>query len=282
MTPWRFPLPYADTICMYRHCCLAGHFFHFSFFFVAMAFGLMGPVKATAQDTLIFQGKWKLPVLIEEENEYEVIYRKANLLNSPLYIIEKRFITGIHYQDTLEATKKFKSRPFDGSNIDLWVKPLDSNTVLLRGRLLHLDDTMLMVRHRGSFMAGKPKIRAELVSVITYDQIQRLEYRKRNQLRKSALIGAATGLVAGTLAGLAFFNDTPACPNDGIDGKPPCDPGLKSPMTRFEKSLILGATTTVGGFVSGGIIGGVRIKFIIGGNKDRYNQAIPHLLRSLN
>ncbi|RMD99453.1 MAG: hypothetical protein D6816_14915 [Bacteroidetes bacterium] len=235
-----------------------------------------------AQDTLLFENKWKLPVIIEEENEYEVIYRKAEWVNSPLYVIEKRFITNISYLDTLEAAKKFKSRPFDGSNIDLWVKPLDTNTVLLRGRLLHMDDTMLMVRHRGSFFPGKPKIRSELVSVITYDHIQRLEYRKRSKMRKSAIIGAATGFVAGTLTGLLFFNDTPACENGGIDGKPPCDPNLKSPMTRFEKSLILGAGAATGGFVTGGIIGGVRIKFIIGGKKDRYNQAIPHILRSLN
>ncbi len=247
-----------------------------------MACCLLAPARSMAQDTLLFEGKWKLPVVIEEENEYEVIYRKADWVNSPLYVIEKRFITEINYLDTLEAAKKFKSRPFDGSNIDLWVKPLDSNTVMLRGRLLHMDDTMLMVRHRGSFMEGKPKIRSELVSVITYDQIQKLEYRKRSKMRKSAFIGAATGLVAGTLTGLLLFNDTPACENSGIDGKPPCDPNLKSPLTRVEKSLILGAGAAAGGFVTGGMIGGVRIKFTIGGNKDRYNQAIPHILRSLN
>lgn len=252
------------------------------FFIVAMACCLLAPSRSMAQDTLLFQGKWKFPVNIEEENEYQVIYRKADLKNSPLYVIEKRFITDIRYQDSLAAAAKFKPRPFDGSNIDLWVKPLDSSAILLRGRLLHMDDTMLMVRHRGNFIPSKPKIRSELVSVISYDHIQRLEFRKRNKMRKSAIIGAATGFVAGTLTGLLFFNDTPACENGGIDGKPPCDPNLKSPMTRFEKSLILGAGTAAGGFLSGGIIGGVRIKFIIGGNKDRYNQAIPHILKSLN
>lgn len=288
MTPRLCPTPGLSISWPFKHHFSTGTLgsrfplFQFLFFFVAMASGLVAPNRLLAQDTLLFEGTWKLPVLIAEENEYEVIYRKTDWPYSPLYVIEKRFITEISYADTLEAARKFKSRPFDGSNIDLWVKPQDSMSVMLRGRLLHMDDSMLMLRHRGSFIPGQSKVRSELVSVIDYHQIQRLEFRKRNKMRKSAIIGAATGFVAGTLTGMLVFHDTPACENGGIDGKPPCDPQLKSPMTQFEKALLLGAGSATGGFVTGGLIGGVRIKFIIRGNKDRYNQAIPHILRSLN
>lgn len=253
-----------------------------SFFFVAMSCYLMVSERTLAQDTLMFEGKWKLPIIVEEENEYQVIYRKANWKNSPLYVIEKRFITDIKYQNAEMAAKKFKSRPIDGNNIDLWIKTLDSNSLTIWGRLLHLDDTLLMVRHRRNFIHEKPKIRAELVSAISYDKLESIEFRKRNKMRKSSILGAASGFVAGTLLGLLIFDDTPACENIGIDGKPPCDPNLNSPLTRFEKSLLLGAGTAAGGFISGSIIGGVRVKFVIGGNKDRYNQAIPHILSALN
>ncbi|GIV31991.1 MAG: hypothetical protein KatS3mg030_293 [Saprospiraceae bacterium] len=237
-----------------------------------------------AQDTLLFENKWKLPVLIEEENEYEIIYRKIEWSNSPLFVMEKRFITKVAYQDSAAALSRFRSKPFDGSKLDLWVLPIDSNATKLRGRLLGYTDTTLMVRHRGSFVRQKPRLREEMVSTFSYRQIGEIELRRRDQMRRGALWGAAAGFVGGTLTGLLVFNDTPACEvgTGGIDGRPPCDPNLKSAMSRFEKALLLGAGCSAGGFIGGGMLGSVRMRFVIGGKKDLYNQAIPHIRGALN
>lgn len=236
-----------------------------------------------AQDTLVFDGNYRIPVFIEEENEYEVIYRRSGYYaDSLLFVFEKRFITRIEYQDPSSAKAKFKSKPINWSALDVWVLPYDTAVYTIKGRLLYLDDTILHLRRKTSLIEVPFGAKPDIVNAFSYDQIHQIAYRRKDKVTRMALIGSASGMVLGTLTGLIVFKATAPCNTIGIDGKPDCDPGLKSPMTRFEKSLLLGAGTSVAGFFGGGLIGSVRVKILIGGKKDRYNQAIPRLIQHLN
>ncbi len=232
---------------------------------------------ADAQDTLVFENQWRYPVTVEEEHEDEVIYRKPGIENSPLYVIETRFITHIGYGDPVAGKAKFKPTPPNARKLDIWITSLDSFKVT-KGLMLHLNDTSLQVKQKIGLLKGSGGARTGLVHVFPYHQIQKIEIRRRNKIGQYALWGAAGGFVTGVFGGLLFAKDNPPCDGSVIDGKP-CDDSLNSPFTKWEKSMLLGLGGAAGGFLGGGAIGSIRVSFLIGGKRDIYNQTIPRLKR---
>ncbi|MFQ5447684.1 MAG: hypothetical protein ACE5FF_12195 [Saprospiraceae bacterium] len=232
---------------------------------------------AISQDTLVFENQWRYPVVVEEEHEQEVIYRKPGIVNSPLYIIEKRFITNISYQDPEAGKALFKPTPPNARKLDVWVTSVDSKKPT-KGLMLHLDDTTLQVRQKIGILKGSGGAKTELVRIFPYQKIHKIEIRRRNQIRQYALWGAAGGFITGTLTGLLFFKNAPPCDSAVIDGVP-CDQSLGTPFNKWEKSFLLGFGAAGGGFLTGGAAGAIRITFLIGGKKDNFNQTIPKLRR---
>jgi hypothetical protein len=234
-------------------------------------------LRANAQDTLVFENHWRYPVTVEEEYEDEVIYRKPGIANSPLYIIEKRFISRIEYQDPEAGRARFRATPPNARRLDVWVTSIDSFKVT-NGLMLHLDDTTLQVRRKIGLLQGSGGAKTELVHIFPYQKIQKIEMRRRNKIGEYAAWGAAGGFVAGALGGLIFFKNNPPCDASIIDGAP-CDESLGSPFTKWEKSMLLGLGGAAGGFLGGGAIGSIRVSFLIGGKRDIFNQTIPRLRR---
>jgi len=232
---------------------------------------------ANAQDTLVFENRWQYPVVVEEEHEDEVIYRKPGIENSPLYIIEKRFITHVGYQDSDAGKARFKPTPPNARKLDVWVTSLDSFKVT-KGLVLHLDDTTLQVRQKIGFLEGSGGAKTELVHIFPYQMIEKIEIRRRNKVGQYALWGAVGGFVSGVFGGLIFFKDNSPCDASIIDGAP-CDESLGSPFTKWEKSMLLGLGGAAGGFLAGGVTGSIRVSFFIGGKRDIFNQTIPRLKR---
>jgi hypothetical protein len=227
---------------------------------------------------LVFENSWKLNVQIVEENEEQVFYRKPGLVKSPLYVIDKRFITGVDYQYPDSAKFKFKPLPFvTGRHLELWVS-FEDKAGQAKGVFHSISDSALYLRRQANMFVGKKKVRSESLEVFPHGRIHEIKVRKRNQMLQYSAWGALGGFAAGTLTGLIIFKNTPPCDTSFIDGRP-CDSSLSSPRTKFEKSLLLGFNAAGAGFIGGGIAGAIRISFPIGGKKDAFNRTIPKLQR---
>lgn len=236
-------------------------------------------LNTKAQDTLVFEDKWHFPVVIEEERETEVFYRRADLPHSPLYVIEKRFITMIQYEDPEAGKEKFKFTPITGRSLDVWVTKLDTDKPL-KGVLLNLDDSILYVRKKTSILEGNTASKTDAIYILPYQNIEVIELRRRNKISKFSLWGLAGGFTLGTLTGLLIFEDNPPCDPSNIDGRP-CDESLISPKTKEEKSLLFGLASATGGWLAGTIIGSIRVKFDINGKRRAYDKAVPQLKQQM-
>jgi hypothetical protein len=228
------------------------------------------------QDTLVFERNWKFPVQIEEVRENEIIYKRPDVLNSPRYSIQRRFITEIEYKDPADSLLKFRPTKVKLSRqLETWVT-LSKVSTKITGVLHHVNDSTLMIRRHAKLLEKSHGLGTEVVYVFPYQDIHKIEVRRRNKMRQYAVWGAIGGLAAGTLTGLAIFKDAPPCDPNQIDGRI-CDESLFSPQTKWEKSLTLGFATGAVGFVGGGIAGSAKLTFSIGGQKDAFNRAIPKL-----
>lgn len=235
-------------------------------------------LRSTAQDTIWFEGKTPLQVDIIEERDGEVLYKKFNTPKSPTYILRKRFISEVAYQDPEARKLKYKPSTNDRSNdLEVWVNKMDGISKA-HGLLHQLNDTTMLLRKKTIMQAGNSNINPDIVFLYPYQNIRSIEYRKRKKMRRYALWGAAGGFLVGTLTGLAIFEDTKPCDPNLPDG-PKCDESLSSPRSKLEKSLTLGFASGGAGFLAGGMIGSVKVRIPIGGSRDRYNQAIPRLER---
>ena len=235
--------------------------------------------SVAAQDTIIFENQYPFLVEVIEESETSVTYRKFKESSNLAYIIQKRFITDVRYQDPEAGKSKFKPDTLLPQNkLDLWVVRAGGGAENEFNGLLHrIDDSTLILKKKPTVFDGKNKDGPEVVYIFPYSQINHIAARKQNRIAQYALIGAASGFLVGTLSGLVGFNDDQPCSPvmPGMD----CDGSLSSPRSAWEKSLTLGIATTGVGALAGGIIGGVKVKIPIGGKKDIFNAAVPRLNR---
>lgn len=109
------------------------------------------------------------------------------------------------------------------------------------------------------------------------DQIQSVTIKRKNSALRGTLIGAGIGFLTGVIVGLASGSDPvqnyPA-PADDPYGLGTLFVGINNAfaMTAGQKALVLGGIGTSIGAGIGAIIGAVvKKKFIIGGQKEKYN-----------
>ena len=244
----------------------------------SLALSLLATCRVLAQDTIIFENKYPYLVEVQEESETRVIYRKYPPEHNLAYIIEKRFITDIRYQDPQSAKEKFKPDTLTIDNkLELWVDRGAPGGPIIRGMLHRLDDSTLILKKKPSLF-DKPRDNApEVVYIFPYTQIHHLAVRRQNKIINFGLGGAAAGFLLGTVTGLVAFNNTPPC--DPVAPGMPCDPSLQSPRSYWEKSLTLGFGMAGLGAVAGGIVGGIKVQIPIGGKRDLFNAAIPRINR---
>ena len=240
---------------------------------------IMSLQSASAQDTIMFGNKFPFLVEVLEESETSVIYRKYQESSNLAYTILKRFITDVRYQDPEAGKLKFKPDTLiDENKLDLWVVRGEGGIGNEFSGLFHrMDDSTLILKKKPSVFDGSGKDGPEVVYIFPYSQITHISARKQNRIVKYALYGAITGLVVGTMSGLVGFNDEPPCQPimPGMD----CDGSLSSPRSAFEKSITLGIAAAGAGALTGGIIGGIKVKIPIGGKRDVFNAAVPRLNR---
>ncbi|MEK7257787.1 MAG: hypothetical protein AAB316_23720 [Bacteroidota bacterium] len=233
--------------------------------------------KSAAQDTIVFENKIRLPILIVEERDDEILYRRPIFPKGPIYVIRKRFVSEVEYEDPASRSSKYKPSPHrPGRDLDVWVTPL-SNPLETKGLLHHLDDTTLMVRKKTGWLEAGGKVNPEEVKVFPYENIHLIKVRKRNQIRQFAIWGAVGGFAIGFVGGLLFANDSPPC-KPLVDGGG-CDASLHSPRNKLEKSLALGFGMGAGGALTGATFGALRVTYNISGKKDNFNRTIPKLER---
>ncbi|MEO1257281.1 MAG: hypothetical protein AAFZ15_00730 [Bacteroidota bacterium] len=235
--------------------------------------------STVAQDTIIFESQYPFLVGVIEESESNVTYRKFNENSNLAYIIEKRFITDVRYQDPEAGKLKFKPDALlDQNKLDLWVlRGAGGSGDEFSGLLHRMDDSTLILKKKASVFDKGKKDGPEVVYIFPYSQIDHIAARKQNRIVQYALIGAGTGFLVGTLTGLVGFKDDEPC--DPVVPGMDCDNSLSSPRTTWEKSLTFGLATTGIGALTGGIIGGIKVKIPIEGKKDIFNAAIPRLNR---
>lgn len=232
-----------------------------------------------AQDTIVFENKYPFLVEVIEESETSVTYRKLKESSNLAYIIQKRFITDVRYQNPEEGKLKFKPDTLlDDNKLDLWVVRGSGGIGNEFSGLLHrIDDSTLILKKKPTVFDGGNKDGPEVIYIFPYSQINHIAARKQHRIVKYALWGAAAGFFVGTVSGLVGYNDDEPCipVMPGMD----CDDSLSSPRSALEKSLTLGFATAGVGAITGGIIGGIKVKIPIGGKKDVFNFAVPRLNR---
>jgi hypothetical protein len=235
-------------------------------------------VKSFAQDTIIFEKNVPYLAYVLEEQPQDVIFRKINIKDSLMFVIDKRFIKEIHYQDPKMGRQPIKTAPASlVKPLDVWITPSDS-VGIFKGSLQSLNDTTLFLKKKKKLLEGTKGLKAEVVHVFPYKKIHEMKVRQRNKVRQYATFGAIGGFALGTLTGMIIFKDEPPCDPIGPDGRP-CDESLFSPQSKFDKSLLLGFSTGSAGFLAGGIVGSIRITIPIGSQKDNFRGAIPKLKR---
>ena len=235
-------------------------------------------VKSLAQDTIIFEKNWSYLAYVQEEQPEEVLFQKFNSGDSLIFVIDKRFISEIRYQNPKLGRQAMRKAPASlAKPLDVWITPSDS-IGRFKGSLQNLNDTTLFLKKKRKLLEGTKGLKAEIVYVFPYEKIHEVKVRQRNKVKHYATLGAIGGFALGTLTGLVIFKDEPPCDPIGPDGRP-CDESLFSPHTKLDKSLLLGFGTGGAGFVAGGIVGSVRITIPIGSRKDAFGTAIPKLKR---
>lgn len=134
-----------------------------------------------------------------------------------------------------------------------WIS-LINDPIPLKGVLYEINDSSILVSNsvlREDYYTGRFEL-----SKIKFNDIDIVSTRLKNNFVKVALIGAATGFIAGGLTGL-------------ISGDDP--PGLFS-FSAEEKALLFGCGIAAVGAGAGALEGLVKIKIPINGNIDNFNR----------
>ena len=238
-------------------------------------FLVLAALRSIAQDTIVFENKHPYVVEVMEESETHIIYKKYPSLTNLAYIIQKRFVTDIQYQDPEAGKLKFKPDALIKDNkLEVWVGR-NGMAKEINGLLHRMDDTTLILKKKSVLFKNNGRDAPAVVYIFPYKQINYISARRQNRIVQHALMGAAGGFFVGTLTGLAIFNDSKPC--DPL--LPICDDSLNPPRSRWEKAFTLGFGTAGLGAVGGGVYGGIRVKIPIRGQKDLFNSAVPRLYR---
>lgn len=146
-----------------------------------------------------------------------------------------------------EAQKKQDVGPYE-----VWIRNEKKHTVT-HGYLQNLSDstlTMIPIWHQKN----------KSTKVFPIEHVKWVQVRKRGNLGKGIVWGAAIGLVTGIAIGFL----------DGSD--PPCEQNsfFCFRLEAHEKAVIYGMLTVPAGMIIGGVIGGVKTKFTIKGSRSDY------------
>lgn len=244
---------------------------------ITLFLALFVGVVAVAQDTIVFENKHYYLVEVLEESQTKVTYKKFPEQRNLAYIIQKRFITDVLYQDPSSRASKFKRDTLvQDRQLELWVTKMEQRS-LFSGLMHRMDDSTLILKKKTSLFEKNGKNGPEVVYIFPYNQISHISARKQNRIVQYAFAGAGAGFFLGTLSGLVGFKDSAPC--DPVVPGMNCDASLFSPQTRWEKSLALGFGSTAIGALAGGIVGGIKVRIPIGGKQDLFNAAVPRLNR---
>lgn len=232
---------------------------------------------ASAQDTLYFEkGKYMVGKVLKILPN-EVIYQRIENKDTVVFTMEKRYISSINYGDPTRQKQEIARSPvYLPKALKIWIFSEEQEEVMSGFLANYNDSTLFIAKHRG-FLDFNKGLKADLMYVVPSENIYEIQVRSRRNIRLYATLGAAGGLLLGSLTGLAIFKDDKPCTPVGPDGLP-CDNSLKSPRTRLEKSLTLGVGMGGAGFAAGGFIGAMRISIPIGGKKDYLHNATPSLM----
>lgn len=135
-----------------------------------------------------------------------------------------------------------------------WIS-LNNSSDKIKGVLYEVQDSSITVSNsvfREDYVTNNLKL-----SKISYNKIDNLKVRAKNNVGKGALIGSITGMLTGVIIGLIAGDD----PEDYILS-----------TSAEEKAVIAGVTLGIGGAAVGAMCGLIRIKIPINGNLGNYNR----------
>ena len=238
---------------------------------------LLTSLSVNAQDTLYFSKGDYIVGKVLKVLPNEVVYQRVNNGDTVVFTMEKRHITSIHYSDPARKVQEIKAAPvYLPKALRIWIFS-ELGEEVMNGFLTNYNDSNLYIAKQRGFLDFNRGLKADLMYVVPAENIYEVQVRSRKKIRLYSSIGAAGGLLFGTLTGLAVFKDDKPCVSLGPDSLP-CDDSLKSPRTKLEKSLTFGASMGGAGFIAGGLIGGVRITIPIGGKKEYLHNSTPSLM----
>ena len=147
---------------------------------LTLVFLLLSVGSTMAQDTIIFENQFPFLVEVLEESETNVTYRKFEENSNLAYIIEKRFITDVRYQDPEAGKMKFKPDTLLNQNIlDLWVTRGEGGSGNEFNGLLHrMDDSTLILKKKTTVFGRGSQDGPEVVYIFPYSQINHIAARK--------------------------------------------------------------------------------------------------------
>jgi hypothetical protein len=246
-------------------------------FLLIVSLLLLSQSAGNAQDTLYFSKGDYIVGRVLKVLPNEIVYQRINNGDTVVFSMERRHISSIHYSEPGRKAQEINSAPvYLPKSLRIWIFSQLGEEVM-DGFLTNYNDSNLFIaKHRG-FLDFNRGLEAELMYIVPAENIYEIQVRSRKKIRLYATLGAAGGLVLGTLTGLAVFRDDKPCISIGPDSLP-CDDSLKSPRTRFEKSLTFGAGMGGAGFIAGGLVGGARISIPIGGKKEYLHNSTPSLM----
>lgn len=140
------------------------------------------------------------------------------------------------------------------------------------GYLVAIKDTVLSLTPDAASIHFNA-IEEKKLEKIHYSNIEQVTLKRKGSTGRGMLQGALIGFATGAITGLIMRDDPPCYPSQqdffGI-GTALCE---DSRITAGQKAVATGSIGAVGGALFGGIIGSVaRKRFIIGGNKEKFQK----------
>lgn len=159
----------------------------------------------------------------------------------------------------------------------------DSALNQTKGYLLNLSDSAMKITTL-PIKFGEQPLAGTSVMDVHYNQVTELHLKRKAGAGRGAWKGAITGFLIGAIFGLVSGDD-PTCqkvdPNTDYLGFGAIGEGLCNAfrMTAGEKALAYGVLAGAAGTGVGALTGAlVRKKFIIGGNKEKFNEMRVNVL----
>jgi len=178
----------------------------------------------------------------------------------------KQFTTAFSLM--LMTTMSFAQEARVSKKIILKVAASDSIQRVDHGYLAGLSDSgIVMVKGPIVF---DPSLKGTTANTIPYNNLSEIKVQRKGSVGRGILFGALGGMFVGAIAGYASYK-TPTC-----HGNPNCIVWDFGPGYDALGGAILG---TAGGAIIGGVIGAVaKKKFVIGGNKNKFQHMKENVL----